>query len=326
VNFRRNNVINPWQYISKPDINLSLRRIDANHYMNFFWGKNIYNNFLFVVQLSKNINIDRKKFHNLFGIELLISIDDESQFLILRLINNNDCEIFLSLCENIIYHTSFIDDEQDNFNIFLKRLNRWSELLKINKERVSEEFIKGLIGELFFLKKFLIKKYGIKSGIEFWTGPSKAPQDFCVKDIAFEVKSQIGTTKPHIQISSIEQLNTQLSKMYLYVITLGKSDKDESSISLPELISQIESEISENEISELTNFKSLLYDYGYLYKEEYNNYNYIVSNETFYEITDDFPKLHTDIIKEGINFIKYSIDLNFCEKFKIETENMERLI
>jgi len=318
---------NPWEDISKPSSNLAFRRIDAGHKMNFFWGKNIKNNYLFAVQMNDKIIIDEQKLPKLSGIEFIDFKEESKQYLILILINNNDWEIFLSLCENILYHTSFISDEKQNYNILVLRLNRWAEILKINKERVSEDFIKGLIGELYFLKNYLFEKYNIRNALSFWTGPDGSPQDFCVCDTAYEVKTQIGTTKPYIKISSIDQLNTQLSCMYLFVLTMGKSDDTyKNKVSLPGIINEIEEIIIEKDFSQLNLFKSLLFEYGYLYKSMYDEYSYVISNEIFFEVKDDFPKLNIDLVKEGIDFIKYSIDLNFCHEFKVDNKEMREIL
>ena len=106
-------------------------------------------------------------------------------------------EIFLSLCNDLIQATRQTDDTSSAVKAILRRLTRWQEFLKKSRINVlSEEEIKGLIGELIFIKNHLIPAFGNDQAIKYWQGPEGLPQDFNVNDSAIEVKCQNGATSP----------------------------------------------------------------------------------------------------------------------------------
>ena len=194
---------------------------------------------------------------------------------------------------------------------------------KYRRKIMSEFEQKGLIGELLFLKEYLLPKFSVSEVLSFWQGPLDAPQDFCVGDTAVEVKCQLGTSKPLIRISSIEQLNTQLSRLYMFVVTVGKGAKNtDNVINLPLIIANIREYIQNNQPSSSDLFEDLLLQAGYLDLQEYREFYFVVSRFRFYEVTDDFPRLHSDDIPEGIVNITLDIMLDKCSQFIIDPENI----
>ena len=219
---------NPWKEIDIPKYDILSRRVIADHPLNLFWGKDSYGKFLFIYEFSSPNNLP-DRYPNLKGIQVHLLTPDQADadkyMLILILKDNSDWHIFLSLCNDIISATAEFEKKSQATSIILRRLKRWQDFLqKANSELLPEKTIKGLIGELFFLQKHLCTHYGVGAAVQFWQGPEDMPQDFNVQNTAIEVKCQLGTTTPHIRISSADQLCAQLPEMYLYVITLGKAD------------------------------------------------------------------------------------------------------
>ena len=122
-----------------------------------------------------------------------------------------------------------------------------------------------MIGELLFIVKHVSPAFGMGQAIQFWQGAEDMPQDFNIENCAVEVKCRLGTTAPSVHISSVEQFCTQLSKMYLYVVTLGKTDAEaENVLNLPNLISQIRHELETAAPSALERFNNLIYQTDYV--------------------------------------------------------------
>ena len=91
-----------------------------------------------------------------------------------------------------------------------------------------------------------------------------------MNDLAVEVKCQLGSTKPTIKISSIDQLYTQMPKLVLYVTTLSKaSSEHKDSINLPDMIQEIEDLIEQDASPSINRFQELLIESGYFYKDKY---------------------------------------------------------
>ena len=101
-------------------------------------------------------------------------------------------------------------------------------------EGLSEEEIRGLIGELLFIKKFSLNE-DFKENILRWKGCENGLHDFDFKEKKAEIKTfaQNGI----IRISLIDQLDIQKNKN-IYLICFGLSKKD-GQFSLNDLINEM---------------------------------------------------------------------------------------
>ena len=124
------------------------------------------------------------------------------------------------------------------------------------------------------MKNVLVPQFGWSESISFWKGPLGAPQDFAVYDTAVEVKAQSGSSKPYIQISSLEQMEAQLPNFYLIVNTLATIDPEhEEAFSLNSLIADIRNELSTTDDMTRELFESLIFHVGYIQLEHYETRN-----------------------------------------------------
>jgi hypothetical protein len=317
-NFMMNN---PWEKISKPQKDLKVRRVDHAHPLNLFWAKDHFGSYLLVIEVGSFPEHREMEMPSLEGIELRQLIEEEdsnSDRLVLLLREQSNWQLFYALCSDIISATKSIDQVEKAPEIILGRLVRWQEFLKNKRERLlSEEKIKGLIGELIFFREQLIPKFGPQDALTFWQGPLGHPQDFSVNDTAVEIKAQSGVTAPNIKISSVDQLNTQLDKLYLHVVTLGKSTPDDKrSINLPNLVSDLRFKMQSHSLKAYIDLNDLLLNYGYVDLEDYEKYNYILSSQSTFEVKDGFPRVCENDLLPGITHLTYSISLHSCEGFE----------
>ena len=318
---------NPWEEINTPKHDILSKRVNADHPLNLFWGRDSYGRFLFIYEYSTP-NILPDNLPDLKGIQVHLltpeQADTEEYMLILILKDKSDWHIFLSLCNDIVSATAEFEKINQATSIILRRLKRWQEFLqKAKSELLPEKTIKGLIGELLFLQKHLCKHYGIGAAVQFWQGPEDMPQDFNVENTAIEVKCQLGTTIPHIRISSANQLCSQLPEMYLYVVTLGKADQEaDGAINLPVLINEIRQLLEIEAPSEFEHFNNLLYMTGYIDSDEYKKFSYIHVSEQMFSVGDEFPRLCPDQLPNGIEKITYDVNLLECEPFTATPEWM----
>ncbi|MEZ7275915.1 PD-(D/E)XK motif protein [Pseudoalteromonas sp. 68 DY56-GL68] len=310
-------MINPWENIKTPKVDLSARRIDHKHPLDIYWAKDRLGRYLFVCKLTDECILP-PKYPSLLGIEVASIL--ETQQLVLSLKNPSDWELFFSLCNDIISATRILKPSAVVPVIF-RRIERWREFLKKDKEKLlPERVIKGLIGELVYLDHHLAKKYGMAQAIDFWTGPAGSPQDFNIQNAALEVKCQIGTSAPKIKISSAEQLCGQLDELYIFVVTLGRTEPEATdSLSLPTLIINIQNALEVGGHSQqLEKFQDSLLNIGYIFSEEYYSYSYIVASKRFYNVSGDFPRISLSNIPNGVRNVTYDLELTNCEPFLID--------
>jgi len=310
----------PWDEIQTPSHDLLYRQIDPEHPLRLLRAKDIYGRFLFIYEFPPSDFIP-DKFPELNGIELHLrgpgKVQSGNCMLLLILKDKKEWQIFLSLCNDLAASTKNLEHDVQATQIILRRLKRWQEFLqKTRAGLLSEREIKGLIGDLFFMTKHLFPSFGAGQSVQFWQGPEDAPQDFNIHDCAVEVKCQLGTTTPKVRISSADQLCPQLPEMFLYVVTLGKVEKDMTeAVNLPGIIKAIRNALEADFSSDLEHFNNLLYQTGYLDLEEYERFNYLVVSERMFSVSDDFPRICPEELSPGIERVTYNIRLGECEPF-----------
>ncbi len=319
---------NPWEEIKIPSQDILYRVIDTEHPLRLLRARDIYGRFLFIYEFSGTDHIP-DKFPELNGINIHLQNPEQSAsgsyMLLLVLKENKEWQIFLSLCNDLVSSTKSLEQKAEATLIILRRLKRWQHFLqKARSGLLSEKEIKGLTGELLFINRHLIPAFGVRTAIQFWQGPEDAPQDFNIHDCAIEVKCQLGTTTPVVHISSADQLCTQLSSMFLYVITLGKSDEaTRLAVNLPSLISDIRNQLEADAPSELERFNDLLYQTGYIESEEYERFNYIPVSEKMFSVKNGFPRICSENLMTGIDKVTYNVNLLDCEPFSAVPDWME---
>lgn len=314
-------MINPWENIKAPSKDVSALRADSEHPLDLFWAKDHMDRYLFIYEYPTKSKVLIKEPPNLEGIETIVgkSVNSTSR-LIFVLKDKIDWELFYSLCNDLLRATSTSKRPETASSIILTRLRRWQNFLKRKHPNIlPEEKIKGLIGELLFIRNNLIPKYGSTDAIKFWQGPEGSPQDFNINQIAVEVKCQMGGSTPNIKISSADQLYTQLPKLYLYVVTMGKSDEaNKDSINLNQLVSHIQILLDKESSSSISRFEDLLMEAGYVYNEKYEDYNYVISGIQIFQISENFPRITSPDLKPGIIKVSYNVSLADCAPFEIE--------
>ncbi len=316
---------NPWEEIKPPIKDVNALRVNAQHPLDFFWAKDHLGRYLFVYEYPSNSEVIINDPPDLVGVETISLPDNEDKSrLVLVLKEKINWELFFALCSDLLNATIIIENPKLASTTILHRLRRWQDFLKKTKlDILSEEKIKGLIGELLFLRNQLIPKFGGADSVKFWIGPTGTPQDFNINEYAVEVKCQLGGTTPNVKISSAEQLFSQLPKLFLFVVTLGKAEKDGSdAVSLPSLIADIMIHL-ENESSSLNYFQDQLMEVGYFYSDKYLEYNYLLLDEHAYSVAGDFPRICPDDLKNGVIRLTYNIGLSECLPYEIEIKEWD---
>lgn len=303
---------NPWKKINLPQRDLNIRLVESNHPLDLYWGVNASENYLFIIDADSLP--PAKSLPNLEGLDAIITTQNGRELLILQLKDNTNWEIFHALCLDLITATKEIKNSKSGGPVILRRLERWQDFLK-NKKSVllSRQAMKGLIGEILFLKK-IATELNWQNAIEAWKGPEGSPQDFAVKQYAIEIKCQSGTSRPRVKINSIDQLDPQSPKGFLGVYTLVNTD-EKSAFTINSLIGSIRDEILTESPSTRERFEDLLLQAGYLHNESYDEFSFKETEFTSYSIKEGFPRLIASEIPPGILTATYEIHLDSCSNF-----------
>lgn len=228
--------------------------------------------------------------------------------------------VFYKLINDLVDAVDKVKSESLAQKKLILRYNEWQRLFE-EESKISLDYstIVGLLGELVFIKDFMISKYGIENSIKSWTGPIGADKDFFIEDNWYEVKTK-SLNKKNIHISTETQLKTN-KKGYLAVINYEKaSEKAEKSVNIVSVYKDLIRLISDNEDVKLLNSK--LAKVGFAPKEEYQEYSFIIHEIDIYNVTESFPNIDTNEIHPAITNIKYDLYLPEIQSFRIKDEEI----
>lgn len=309
---------NPWKDIQRPSADFSARLINESHPLRLYWGRDSQGRYLFIFEVENSATPDGKSLPRLTGISVAVSKTGENHKLVLMLNDTSNWELFHALCDDLVRATQCVENQKSAGTIFLRRLTRWQDFLKRERPGIMPvERIKGLIGELLFLTNKVTAAFTWEESVNFWKGPEEAPQDFAIHETAIEVKCQSGGSKPTVRITSAEQLEPQLPEGYLAVYTLASADKeDPNGFTLNSLVADIRSKLEETSEAARERFEDLLFMAGYIYSEEYERYRFTKVALRCYKIEENFPRIRTTGLSQGIERITYSLKLEACASFE----------
>lgn len=225
--------------------------------------------------------------------------------------------VFCTFGEDLI---SCILDEKDE-HVALSRLrarfNTWLALFKKTRTPLSPEKAKGLYGELYFLKNYLLPKHTPEEAIKCWSGPEKYSKDFAINNTWYEVKT-ISVGASVVKISSIQQLSSDVAGKLIVIRVEEMADTfDEDGSTINKLCQHIISLINDSETKDL--FLIKLSEIGYDFCDDLGNKNYHVHKVEPYRVDDNFPALHErDITAEAINNVSYELILKMLKEYMEE--------
>lgn len=305
---------NPWKTIEKPDRDLNVRRVGKVHPLRLFWGRDALGRYLFIYDTDMANLPQKRVYPNLTGIALHTVREPTGGKLVLRLNETVNWELFHSLCADLVRATSALEESPAAGSVIVRRLNRWQELFKKGRSGIlSIESIKGLIGELLFLSERVALEFGWDDAVSFWKGPEGTPQDFAIHQTAIEIKCQAGNSKPHIWISSAEQLDPQLPEAYLIVYTLAEANNDDQEgFTLNYVVARVRSALELESHVARERFEDLLDMAGYVTMDEYDEHQFCVIATKSFDLQNGFPRIRSSELKPGIENVSYTVNLEDC--------------
>jgi hypothetical protein len=309
---------NPWDEMSIG----SKRRASMPH--EIFWiREEIRGDYGLKITINNNVTkdlyIEEIKFRNIEFIRAQRQKDEIEWYLLLN--EPEEWEIFYKLCTDIIEQVENIQKEETMLVIVVNRLKRWQKLLANRaSNQLTAETQMGLFSELYTLYNYISEISTLREAILSWGGPEADIQDFIIYDKAFEVKSHRSNRNEFVTISNPYQLYSVKKKFYLIVYALSRSENGDT-ISDMEYI--IKSKLNQDTlINELDMLEQKISQYGYhelIHKDQLIKFN--IDKISVYEIRNDFPKINIKDIPEGIENLKYQIDITKCENFEVSLDS-----
>ncbi len=276
------------------------------------------------ISINESTDVNTSNFVNLQEIQVEIfksPFENLKNILIFKLLNFEHKDIFAVLCEDLIASIANETNEKKIIKLILNRFEKWKSLFnKIKPQGLSPEEQRGLYGELTFIKKYLQESDDYEYIIDSWVGSEKQVRDFQNNDWAVEVKTTHGNNHQKVHINNERQLDlSNIEKLFLYHISLEQLQN--TGESLNELIDSLSEKLTTDMVA-FTKFKSKLYEVGYFdfQRNLYDSIGYIIRQDVFYEIENEFPRIEEKDIRIGVGDVKYSIILSQCIPFIIDEQ------
>ena len=240
----------------------------------------------------------------------------DGDFLTLRfsLENNELLEYFCTFCQDLLDSVKVTSDDETAYHTLRSRYYSWRQLFRPDNARLTEAESMGLIGELLFLKEYMIPERGIDVALDSWMGPEKTHKDFSDQQDWFEVKT-INFGKESVRISSIEQLDSDIDGT-LVIYELEKMSPSFEGIRLNQLVNSIIALLVNTHQRET--FMAKLQLFGFDFSNEYDNLVFALKNQYMYRVEkENFPRLHRDLLPDAITRAQYELLLTEIEPFKL---------
>jgi len=316
----------PWDEIATPGNDYNVRKIIGSSFIPLYWGKDVKGHCLFVVELegdhSATFLKDPIAIHGI-KIDLRQLGAVQSQGLVLTLENHVDRDLFMGLCETLVTAVAGIEESSVGLAVVLTHINRWKAFMAGRKRRLlSDAEIRGLFSELHFLRTFYQQGFSQKEAIKAWLGPEDSHQDFIFGNTAIEIKSLSGRERNSVRISSEDQLEGLSDNLFLKLYRLSVMPEADKARSLNDLIRLVENELTDAEAIEL--FLEKTAAAGYVELREYDEPRFIVSGDTTYCVTGEFPRLIRSKLPDGIAKVSYDIELEKLKPFECDQEEIWR--
>lgn len=231
-------------------------------------------------------------------------------------------DLFDDLILSIYSKISNVTNPVEYSELYIRHFFKWSSFFENKKkEGLSKDQVKGLIGELIYLKDLLQDSALLIDDVLLsWRGPYDEGHDFVFDFIDYEIKT-IDKSKNNVRISSEFQLETDKGKKLELVVITVVPDV-ESGSTLQKIVNQIKS-IVLDKLGDNSIFIKALAQKGLIVGdlEQYEEYSYAPVEQISYDSShQDFPKLIHSSIPEEINTLNYNIRLNLIENFIITTK------
>lgn len=222
---------------------------------------------------------------------------------------------FIKIVEEIFEHFKCYKDIVKAIRFII---NKWYYFFeKESDKELTESEIKGLIGELLFIKNSFQNK-DPKDIIKAWKGPESGLRDFNFNNFDVEVKTSSKELGHIHTINNQIQLKSENIPLYVYSVSLKKSDSN-NALTIKNLINDICLVISNDSFLLNEFFEKLEYKNVFVPKaERFDSFSYELKSTLTIKI--DNENLDQFLIKNSntrISNVKYDYDFNGLSNIEI---------
>ena len=261
--------------------------------------------------ISKELKISVDTFSNLRDINVTLTQDQTNQnkqILLLQLLSTQHQDIFSVLCEDLMISIENVTTEGELISELFNRFEKWKTLFEISASQgLTEEEQRGLFGELFLLRKLLHDNIHTSIILSSWVGCENQIRDFQYNTWSIEVKTTHGNNHQRLHINSERQLDSSILQ-HLFLFHLSLETRQKSGETLNDIVNSIKI-LLQTDIRALNKFNAKLIEGRYFvhHAKNYNDTGYVIRQESFYRVHEQFPRIEERDIRNGVGDVNYSI-------------------
>ena len=236
-------------------------------------------------------------------------------------INKDPKDIYFKFIYHLVNDIGNIDKALEVRSKLIKLLKTYLEFYDHKKNPLSSKKQLGLIGELFMLKKVLVKDNTISKSLKKWTGPYNDIHDFYMDKYNIEVKTSSKIDGRQFIINGETQLD-DLKEKSLFLVNPVFIRKDMGN-NLNDFIEDINKLIIKPNDKKLFYFILNLAGFYENHKDYYKDKGIKVSFKKIfiYEVKEGFPRVIPNLIDEAVEIKEYIIAASACKNFLIKNSN-----
>jgi hypothetical protein len=197
-------------------------------------------------------------------------------------------------------------------------LERWRAFLQRRSALLTQEEVRGIIGELVTLAR-LTSLIGPEAAVEAWKGPIGGVRDFESEHIHAETKTFSPSTGASVYISDPLQLEAPSGHpLKLVCVAL---DQSPSGATLMDYVFAVES-LLQREGNALDLFRQRVAAAGFLSSMAGTLPETFVAFEPrVFEVRDGFPRILPGSIPPGVRSVRFALEISVLGQFAIETDS-----
>lgn len=274
----------------------SFQRVDPEHLLDLYCGYDqMHRHTLLLISPVEPKSVNSSK---VIDVTVGKRTIDGKWALSFSLVDNSFKDLFFQFCDDMILASQTLKDPVNGPEFICTRYINWQEMLSASRgDLLSKSEIKGLIGEMLFLRDVLIPQYGKEIALQSWMGPKMADQDFVFPDTWYEVKATTSDAE-QIRISSIEQLDCAVEGT-LAVLSLDQTSAvDKQRVTVNSLFWELIGNMETDALK--AGFSNLLLKMGFYPRPEYDEHIYRLNGIRQYRVDRAFPCLRRASVQAGV--------------------------
>ncbi|WP_081619409.1 PD-(D/E)XK motif protein [Thioalkalivibrio sp. ALJ9] len=318
--------MDPWDEIGIPAApgEITARRYGPNVRWDWYRGRDSRGRCLLFI--NTDVDPSGTHFPVIQGLEVRALIDRPGLFRIQVALNEPDArEPFGHVCDDLVDYCEHTVQPEALPRRIAERLEVWRRLWRRQRLGIlSEESQRGLLAELLFLRDIWLGVVTNElNAVETWEGPDGGSQDFRHGFQAVEVKSR-PPSRNSVLISSADQLwfDGNLYLVVYPIATVGQIEGD--ALSLNQVVESVRTRLASGQARDRLDIR--LIDFGYINRREYDEERFVTAEPTAYHVGPGFPALQDADLPPGVESIRYSVNLNWCEEHRTELPVFQELL